>query len=85
MHFLILSAGFVTAVPLLLFGYGARRVRLTTLGLLQYLAPTVQLVIGIWVYHEPFARHRLPGFACIWAALALYTADNLFAARRTPA
>jgi chloramphenicol-sensitive protein RarD len=84
-HFLILSAGFVTAVPLLLFGYGARRVRLTTLGLLQYLAPTVQLVIGIWIYHEPFARQRLPGFAFIWAALALYTIDNLLASRRVPA
>lgn len=84
-HLLILSSGIVTAVPLLLFGYGARRVRLTTLGLLQYLAPTVQLVIGVWVYHEPFARQRLPGFVCIWAALALYTADNLLSARRAPA
>ncbi len=83
-HLLILSAGIVTAVPLLLFGYGARRVRLTTLGLLQYLAPTVQLVIGIWVYHEPFTRQRLPGFAFIWAALALYTVDNVLAARRVP-
>ena len=83
-HLLILSAGIVTAVPLLLFGYGARRVRLTTLGLLQYLAPTVQLVIGIWVYHEPFTRLRLPGFAFIWAALALYTVDNVLAARRVP-
>ncbi len=84
-HILILSAGIVTAVPLLLFGYGARRVRLTTLGLLQYLAPTVQLVIGLWIYHEPFTRQRLPGFAFIWAALALYTIDNVLAARRAPA
>ncbi len=84
-HLLVLSAGVVTAVPLLLFGYGARRVRLTTLGLLQYIAPSVQLVIGVWVYHEPFARQRALSFGLIWAALALYTADNLLAARRSSA
>lgn len=80
---LILSAGIVTAVPLLLFAYAARRIRLSTLGLLQYLAPTVQLVIGVWVYHEPFSRSRMTSFAFIWTALALYTADNLLAQRRS--
>ncbi len=81
-HVLVLSAGIVTAVPLLLFAYAARRIRLSTLGLLQYLAPSVQLVIGIWVYHEPFSRSRMTSFAFIWTALALYTADNLLAHRR---
>lgn len=79
---LIASAGLVTAVPLLLFAYGAKRVRLSTLGLLQYLAPSVQLVLGIWVYHEPFSRARVVSFAFIWAALVLYTADNLLAQTR---
>jgi chloramphenicol-sensitive protein RarD len=81
-HLLIASAGLVTAVPLLLFAYGAKRVRLSTLGLLQYLAPSVQLVLGIWVYHEPFSRARLLSFAFIWAALLLYTVDNLLAQSR---
>src|SRR5690606_7974609 len=53
---LILSAGVITALPLLFFAYGARRLRMTTLGLLQYIAPTVQFAIGILVYHEPFSR-----------------------------
>lgn len=81
---LVLSAGVVTAVPLLLFAYAARRIRLSTLGLLQYLAPSVQLVIGIWVYHEPFSRSRITSFAFIWTALALYTADNLLSQRPRP-
>ena len=74
---LILSAGIITALPLLLFAFGARRIRLATLGLLQYIAPTVQLLIGVWVYHEPFSASRALGFVCIWAGLALYTTDNL--------
>lgn len=83
-HVLILSAGIITATPLLLFGYGAQRIRLATLGLLQYIAPTVQLIIALWVYHEPFARSRAAGFVFIWVGLALYTADNLLAQPRGP-
>lgn len=79
---LILSSGVITAVPLLLFAYGARRIRLSTLGLLQYLAPSVQLGLGLWVFHEPFSQARMLSFGFIWAALALYTADNLLAHRR---
>ncbi len=79
---LVLSAGVITATPLLLFAYGAKRIRLSTLGLLQYLAPTVQLALGIWIYHEPFSRSRVFSFAFIWAGLALYTFDNLLAQRR---
>jgi chloramphenicol-sensitive protein RarD len=84
-HALLLSAGVITTIPLLLFGYGARRIRLTTLGLLQYLAPSLQLALGVWVYREPFTRERALSFAFIWAALALYTADNLLATRRARA
>jgi len=80
---LVLSAGVITAIPLLLFAFGARRIRLSTLGLLQYLAPTVQFALGVWVYHEPFSRERLIGFLFIWAGLALYTADNLWAQRKS--
>lgn len=84
-HVLVLSAGVITAVPLLLFAFGARRIRLSTLGLLQYLAPSVQLALGIWIYHEPFSRARALSFAFIWAALILYTTDNLLAQRRAAA
>lgn len=82
MHALLLSTGVVTAVPLLLFAYGARRVRFTTLGLLQYIAPTVQFALGVWWYREPFSAERGAAFALIWAGLALYTADNLWSQRR---
>ena len=82
-HLLLLSSGVITAVPLLLFAYGARRIRFSTLGLLQYLAPTVQFAIGVWVYHEAFSHDRAMSFALIWIGLALYTADNLWAQRRT--
>lgn len=81
-HLLILSAGIVTAIPLLLFAYAARRIRLSTLGLLQYIAPTVQLILGVVVYHEPFSYSRLTSFAFIWTALLVYTADNLLQQRR---
>ena len=81
-HLLVLSSGVITAVPLLLFAYGARRVRLSTLGLLQYIAPSVQLAIGVGVYHEAFSHERAVSFAFIWAGLALYTADSLWMQRR---
>jgi chloramphenicol-sensitive protein RarD len=81
-HTLLICSGIVTAVPLVLFAYAARRIRLSTLGLLQYLAPTVQFTIGVAVYHEEFSRDRALSFAFIWAGLLLYTADNLWAQRR---
>jgi chloramphenicol-sensitive protein RarD len=80
-HVLVLSSGVITAVPLVLFAYGARRIRLSTLGLLQYVTPTMQFALGIWLYLEPFSRGRAMGFALIWIGLALYTADNLLAQR----
>lgn len=81
---LVLTTGVVTGVPLLLFAYGARRLRLTTMGLLQYAAPTVQFALGIWFYHEPFSAARAQSFALIWIGLAVYTADALWAQRRPP-
>jgi len=81
-HVFVLGAGVVTAVPLLLFAYGAQRIRLTTLGLLQYVAPTVQFLIGLFVYREPFDAARLQAFALIWCGLLLYSGDGLWAQRR---
>jgi chloramphenicol-sensitive protein RarD len=80
-HLLVLSSGVVTAIPLLLFAYGARRIRLATLGLLQYIAPTVQFTLGVWVYHEVFTRDRALSFIFIWTGLALYTADGVWTQR----
>jgi chloramphenicol-sensitive protein RarD len=79
----LLLAGPLTALPLLLFAAAARRLPLATLGLLQYLAPTIQLVLGIWVFHEPFSAARLAGFALIWLALAVYSAEGLWLGRAT--
>jgi chloramphenicol-sensitive protein RarD len=82
---LVLSVGVVTAIPLLLFAYGARRIRLATLGLLQYLAPTAQFLIGLLVYNEAFDFARLQAYALIWCGLILYTADGFAAQRRSAA
>jgi chloramphenicol-sensitive protein RarD len=73
----LLFSGPLTAVPLLLFAAGARRLPLSTVGLLQYLAPTIQLLLGVWAFHEPFGASRLVGFAFIWSALALISAEAL--------
>jgi chloramphenicol-sensitive protein RarD len=72
---LLVGAGIVTAVPLLLFGAAASRVPLTTLGLLHYLAPSIQFVLGITLFGEPLPGLRLAGFVLVWLGLALFTAD----------
>lgn len=78
---LIALAGPLTALPLLGFAAGARRIRLATLGLLQYISPTLQLGIGVLLGGEAFDGARQAGFGIIWAALALYSADSWWAAR----
>jgi chloramphenicol-sensitive protein RarD len=72
----LLLGGPLTALPLLLFAAGARRLPLATIGVVQYVSPTIQLALGVWVFREPFDRARLVGFAFIWAALLLYSADG---------
>jgi chloramphenicol-sensitive protein RarD len=81
--FWLALAGPLTAVPLLLFASGARRLTLATLGLMQYIAPTLQFGLGVWLYREPFTVARLAGFAAIWAGLALYTGEAVWHTRRT--
>lgn len=80
---LLASAGLVTAVPLVLFGAAAIRVPLSTLGLLQYLAPVFQFALGILYFHEAMPPERWAGFALVWLALTLLTWDAFRAARRT--
>jgi len=85
-HVALLAAGGIfTAVPLVLFGVAAIRIPLTTLGLIQYLAPTLQFLIGVLAYGEPMPASRLAGFALVWLALIVFTADAVRSARRTPA
>ncbi|MDQ1112796.1 chloramphenicol-sensitive protein RarD [Microbacterium testaceum] len=79
---LLLLAGAVTAVPLLLFASGARRVPLTVIGLLQFVAPIIQFGIGVWVLHEPMTLERWIGFALVWAALVILSVDSVVASRR---
>lgn len=80
---LLAGAGAVTALPLIGFAFGARRLRLTTIGLLQYFAPSIAFALGVFVYHEPFGPSHLLTFACIWSGLALYTIDSVRAIRRS--
>lgn len=74
--FLLILAGPMTVIPLFLFNYGAQRIRLATLGLMQYLAPTVQLVIAVWMYGEALTDTHLVTFGLIWAGLALFSWDT---------
>jgi chloramphenicol-sensitive protein RarD len=81
---LLIATGPVTAVPLLLFGSAARRIPLSTLGTLQYLAPSLQFVLGVAVYGEVMPAERWIGFGLVWAALVVFTVD-LVRARPRPA
>ncbi|GAA6120496.1 EamA family transporter RarD [Acidovorax sp. FG27] len=77
----LLAAGPITAVPLLLFAAGARRIPLATMGVLQYISPTLQFALGVWLFGEAVQPARLAGFAMIWAALALYTLEGVWQRR----
>jgi len=79
---LLVSGGPLTAAPLVLFALGARRLPYSTVGLLQYIGPTLQLMLGVLVYREPFSGPRVTGFAIIWAALVIYAADGLWRSRK---
>jgi len=81
---LLVGAGLVTVVPMLLFSSAARRIDLSLLGIMQYIAPTMQFVLGVFVYHEPFTRERLIGFVIVWTALAVYAAEG-YVSRRSRA
>jgi chloramphenicol-sensitive protein RarD len=80
----LLLAGPFTAVPLLLFAAGARRIPLATLGILQYISPTLQLLVGVWLYGEAFGGSRVLGFVLIWSALLVYSLEGWWNSRRTP-
>lgn len=79
---LLATTGLVTAVPLLCFAGAANRIPLSTLGLLQYIGPTLQFIIGVWLLDEPMPAVRWAGFALVWLALIVLTVDSVMAYRR---
>jgi chloramphenicol-sensitive protein RarD len=78
MILLLMSTGVVTGLPLVWFGHAARHLRLTTLGFLQYLAPSCSFFLGVFLYHEPFTRAHLITFTFIWVALIIFTAEAVW-------
>lgn len=80
---LLAFSGVITALPLLLFARSARMIPLTLLGILQYIAPTVQFLLGIFLYQEPFTLTRLVGFAIIWLALLIFTLEGIYHQRKS--
>jgi chloramphenicol-sensitive protein RarD len=78
---LLMGAGVITAVPLLLFSSAARRIPLSLIGILQYIAPTLQFLLGVFVYSEPFTTAKFIGFGIVWIALIIYGVEGLMVYR----
>ena len=78
---LMIFAGPVTAIPLLMFASAARLIPLTIVGLLQYIAPTLQFLVGVFIYREPFSHDQLIGFCIVWLALVIFAVENFYATR----
>ena len=76
---IMMGAGAVTSLPLLLFASAARRIPLSLMGMLQYINPSLQFLLGIFLYREPFTRAQFAGFACVWAALVLFAGEGYVA------
>jgi chloramphenicol-sensitive protein RarD len=79
---LLIGSGPLTAIALFLFAYGARKLPYSTVGVLQYIAPTLQLACGVFAFHERFERTRALGFALIWTALLIYAGESLWLSRK---
>src|SRR5215216_283003 len=78
---LLIGAGLVTTIPLLMFASAAKQIPLTVVGILQYIAPTLQFLIGVFIYHEPFDQSRLVGFGLVWLALIIFWVESYLANR----
>jgi chloramphenicol-sensitive protein RarD len=78
---LLVGTGVVTSIPLLMFASAAREIPLTMIGVLQYVAPTIQFLIGVFLYHEPFDQSRLIGFSLVWIALIIFWVESFLASR----
>lgn len=80
---LLAGSGLITALPLALFATGARLIPYSVVGVIQYIGPTLQLLLGLTLYGEPFPPARVAGFALIWAGLAVFAVDGMLPGRRT--
>lgn len=76
--FLLIFTGAVTSLPLLLFISAVRKIELSTIGIIQYIGPTLHFILGLFIFSEPFDLNRLIGFCFIWTAVAVYTAESIF-------
>jgi chloramphenicol-sensitive protein RarD len=81
---ILAGTGLLTVVPLLLFASAVRYVSLSAIGILQFISPTIQFLLGVFVLREPFSSAQLMGFALVWVAVAVFTADGVFARRQLP-
>ena len=81
-NMLLLGAGVVTIIPLLLFASAARRITLTMVGIMQYIAPSLQFLIGVFIYKEPFTRTKLIGFMMVWIALIIFWVEGVAARKK---
>lgn len=79
---LVFASGAITAVPLLMFAGAANRIPMVGLGILQYIGPTIQLILGVFLFHEPMPQARLLGFGLVWLALVAFSGDGIAQARR---
>ncbi|MFD1709989.1 EamA family transporter RarD [Ottowia sp. GY511] len=80
---LLISTGFMTTVPLVAFAYAAQRLSMAAMGMLQYISPSLQFVLGVFILHEPMDARRLVGFVAVWAGLAVFTLAALLRKRRS--
>ena len=78
----MVGAGVVTTVPLLMFASSAQRIPLSTLGILQYINPTIAFLLGVFLFHEPFNLSLLIGFSIVWLALIIYWGESFLASRK---
>jgi chloramphenicol-sensitive protein RarD len=78
---LLVGTGIVTTIPLLMFASAARRIPLTMIGVMQYIAPTMQFLLGVLIYNEPFTTSKLIGFSMVWVALIVFWTEGLAAHR----
>jgi chloramphenicol-sensitive protein RarD len=81
-NLLMVGAGLVTTVPLLMFASAAQRIPLSMVGILQYIAPTIQFILGVFIFHEPFNLSLLIGFSFVWLALIIFWGENFLANRK---
>ncbi|MCX6082632.1 MAG: EamA family transporter RarD [Chloroflexi bacterium] len=83
-NFLLVGAGLITTIPLLMFASAAQSIPLSMVGIMQYIAPTIQFLLGVLVYKEPFDKTHLIGFSIVWIALAFYIMEGFWTRQRTP-